>query len=852
MTQAQALEPSIPAILRSCPQWVVWRREERDGKDTKVPYIPSNGSRASSTDPQTWGTYDAARARIDVDGVGFVFSASDPFCGIDLDNCFDDAGNLHPEAEAIVTALDSYTERSPSGKGLHIIVKGKLNGGKNRTGNTSWGGVFEVYDSSRYFTMTGDVVGDRRAIADRQPQLDEVVARLLPVAPQRERVIPTQSLDLTDTELIEKASAATNGHRFAALWRGDTSGYSSGSEADLALCGFLGFWTGGDEARMDRLFRASGLYREKWEREDYREKTLEKALSGRTEFYSATPNPISAETEMLNEMETQFRREERVPGDLLESLAKASSEDEIFDILGDAAPPTSRLARQQVRGRLVQILKERFEEFGSAVSSAKTADAWLKDGSGDELQGRSFVPEDTPPWQAPVQGGEVLDAVVEVLDSFSYQSEENLHAAALWTVHSHCFDAFGISPILQIRSATKRCGKTSTLIPILRLSNRGLLSSNISPASLYRAVEAWQPTLCIDEADTFMKMSDEHKGLLNAGHSRDTAFTLRAEGDANEPRMFSTWAPKAVAGIGHLPDTVEDRSISLVVRRKPTEIHKADAFDSEMVKAVCEPARRRIARWVLDNGDALATTKPERPEGLNDRAWNNWKPLLTIATVAGGEWPERARKAALALSGADADDDLTTLVLRHIKAVFKDGDKLPTREILEALVERDDAPWAKWWADDVGAGRTKAPASRLAKLLKGLDIASEQIRFGDTTARGYRRESFDSAWETYAPGSWETYAADIVKEEGEGQRAPSLENNGTNETNETQAVFDSPDVPSVPSVPSSEGKAISHSLPVGHRGSDPANTKRCSGCNALTFSDDALCLTCRGDWGDVS
>lgn len=293
MTSAygKAALANIPDDLRSRRQWVVWRSEERDGKLTKVPYTCHNGTRASSTDPSTWGTYDAARERDDVEGIGFVFSPEDLICGIDLDNCFNDDGKLHPEARVFVAALNSYTEVSPSGRGLHIFVQASLNGNRNRTSKTPWGGEFEVYDRSRFFTVTGRAVttlGDKSLSADiesRQAELDTLMAGMFPPKPK-----PAASpvpLDITDGELIDKASKSKNGAKFTALWNGDTTGYGSQSEADLALCGFLGFWTGGDAARIRELFRSSGLYRPKWDRDDYAEKTIARALEGRTEFYGS-------------------------------------------------------------------------------------------------------------------------------------------------------------------------------------------------------------------------------------------------------------------------------------------------------------------------------------------------------------------------------------------------------------------------------------------------------------------------------------------------------------------------------------------------------------------------------------
>ncbi|MFN2491084.1 MAG: DUF3631 domain-containing protein, partial [Actinomycetota bacterium] len=456
----------------------------------------------------------------------------------------------------------------------------------------------------------------------------------------------------------------------------------------------------------------------------------------------------------------QLRRDERSAGSVLDDLASAADEDRLFTILATAQPPASKLARQQVRGRLVPILKEKFSVFESGSSPSKTADAWLTSSAVDDgsLQGSVFAPEETPPWEQSVGGEEVVGDVADAIGRFVYLSGEALDAAALWTIFTHAHDAFGVSPILQLSSATMRCGKTSLMLPIYRMANKGLLASNISPAALFRSVEAWRPTLCIDEADTFLKMSDELRGLLNAGHTRDTAFTLRAEGDANQPRLFSTWAPKVVAAIGRLPGTISDRSIVLVLRRKPTSARKDDAFDSDGLRDVCQPVRQRVARWVLDNADALAATLPERPEGLSDRAWNNWRPLLTIATVVGGEWPQRARTAAIVLSGGEPEDDAATLALRHIKAVFADAAEVATSTVLGEFIKRDDAPWAKWWEQDLEAGRKKGPSMRLAKILREFGIEPCQVWIDGRNQRGYRREPFLEHWATYAPGDWRAYA----------------------------------------------------------------------------------------------
>jgi putative DNA primase/helicase len=185
----------IPEELRTRRQWVVWRYEQRDGRRTKVPYQArpprdrgaggvQRAFRASATDPSTWRSFEEAVhvAADGFNGVGFVFTNDDPFTGIDLDGCFDD-GDLHPAAASnIVDTLDSYTERSISKTGLHVIVRASMNGhGRNRTGNTPWGGDIEIYYSGRFFVMSGDRIEDTPdTIEERQAELDRLVIEWLP------------------------------------------------------------------------------------------------------------------------------------------------------------------------------------------------------------------------------------------------------------------------------------------------------------------------------------------------------------------------------------------------------------------------------------------------------------------------------------------------------------------------------------------------------------------------------------------------------------------------------------------------------------------------------------------------
>jgi putative DNA primase/helicase len=180
-------------------------------------------------------------------------------------------------------------------------------------------------------------------------------------------------------------------------------------------------------------------------------------------------------------------------------------------------------------------------------------------------------------------------------DRFVHAKPESILAASLWTMWTHAFDLWDVAALLMITSPTKRCGKTTLLKVAGSVAGRRLFSSNITGAVLFRVIEKYRPTLLIDEADNFTKFNDELKGLLNAGHERMTAQATRTTGDDYQVRTFSTWAPKAFTAIGALPDTIEDRSIKVVMLRKPSDTTKERAR-SRLLAAGGDPLRRRCAR----------------------------------------------------------------------------------------------------------------------------------------------------------------------------------------------------------------------------------------------------------------
>ncbi|MBZ0253684.1 MAG: hypothetical protein K8I02_10125, partial [Candidatus Methylomirabilis sp.] len=176
------------------------------------------------------------------------------------------------------------------------------------------------------------------------------------------------------------------------------------------------------------------------------------------------------------------------------------------------------------------------------------------------------------PWPEPVEGAPLLSALADAIAAYVVVPEGAADAMALWSVFAHAHDAFYFSPYLALLSPEKRCGKTTAVGVLARLAPRALPVSSVSGAGLFRAIETEGPTLLIDEVDTMnLRENDGVRAVLNSGHTREAAFTLRCEGDDHRLRRFSTWAPKVFAGIGRLPDTLEDRSIVVRLRRKLPE-----------------------------------------------------------------------------------------------------------------------------------------------------------------------------------------------------------------------------------------------------------------------------------------
>ena len=263
---------NIPDEMKPWAQWVIWRYEVRNGKQTKVPYCLRSGRPASVTDPSTWATFVevcAAFAAGNGDGIGFVLAKGDPFEFIDLDVAEGESPTA--EQQSILDRSRGYVERSPSGRGVHIIGKGQVPSGRRR-------GKIEVYSSERYMTMTGDVFRPG-PVEPQQELFQDVWASLGDSAPQASQDVPDAPQTASDEDVHHRATTAANGDKFRALWAGQWQGvYASQSEADQALVNIIAFYTK-NKAQIARLFRSSALgQRDKAKRDDYMSGMIAKGL----------------------------------------------------------------------------------------------------------------------------------------------------------------------------------------------------------------------------------------------------------------------------------------------------------------------------------------------------------------------------------------------------------------------------------------------------------------------------------------------------------------------------------------------------------------------------------------------
>jgi hypothetical protein len=349
-------------------------------------------------------------------------------------------------------------------------------------------------------------------------------------------------------------------------------------------------------------------------------------------------------------------------------------------------------------------------------------------------------------------GDQVLDDVVAWLAAHvAYSSEHHAPTVALWAAHTHALHAAASTPRLAFVSPEPGSGKTRSLELLELLVHQGRHVLSMTPAALFRVVEAERPTILLDEVDTIFgpkaKDHEDLRALINAGH-RPGASVLRVVGDGGNMRTreFRAYCAVALAGLGHLPQTIATRAITIPMRRRaPDELVRP--YRERVTRPEGEALRRRLAAWVHRRG-ATIPEAPELPAGVTDRPADCWEPLVAIGDAAGGRWPTTARAACTALVTAAGDDQSPGVrLLADVRNAFGADRRLPTVTLLDRLAALDDAPWA----DQIDGKSDKARGSWLARRLRPYGVSSRTLRIGDSTPRGYDAADFADTWRRYLP-----------------------------------------------------------------------------------------------------
>lgn len=393
---------------------------------------------------------------------------------------------------------------------------------------------------------------------------------------------------------------------------------------------------------------------------------------------------------------------------------------------------------ERIRKEQAKMLNIRITSLDQRVKLTRTE----KDASNSQFA-------DITPWDSPVIPSELLNEITDTIQRFIILDKHQAQSAALWIAATWFTDVIHCAPILLINAPEKACGKTQLLTVLAKLAPRAAQASNISSSVLFRMIETFKPTLFIDEIETVLGDNEELRGIINAGHTRDSAQVWRsvAKGDDFEAKCFHVFCMKAIAGINaiKLSETVTSRSIIIGLRRKRA--------DENVVRIRHAPAdlfcnlAAKLARFANDFSESLKNTRPDLPDALGDRDQDNWEPLLQIAMVAGGHWPETAISASLTLSKElQSPQSSANELLADIQEIFEEKlvIKMTTTDLINALCEDTEKSWATY-----NRGKQLSPR-QLASKLKDYGITSKTIRINNyETAKGYEADEFADAFQRY-------------------------------------------------------------------------------------------------------
>jgi hypothetical protein len=395
------------------------------------------------------------------------------------------------------------------------------------------------------------------------------------------------------------------------------------------------------------------------------------------------------------------------------------------------------------------------ERAGAAPTATGPEDAKAERPASLPNAGQAIPPDENQAGKARIDGADLLDRVQAFAQRFiCYPSNHASVSHALWIAHAHMMEAWFTTPRLAVLSPEPGSGKSRVLEITALLVPNARLSSNASTAYILRKVSDQQnrPTILIDEVDTVFgpaaRGNEDLRGLLNGGYRRGaTVGRCNTERGKIEPIDLATFAAVAMGGLGDLPDTIMSRSVIIRMRKRAAG-EKAEPFRPHAHEPQGDALRTELARWAASVLDRARIADPALPDCIADRNADVWEPLFAVADLAGGAWPEAARKAASdAVLAAKVSErpSLGAQLLIDIHTCFGSDDRITTVDLLDKLLADDEAPWGDLRGRHIDA-------RKLAEMLRQYGIRSTTIRMPNgQTPKGYKREAFHDAWKRYLP-----------------------------------------------------------------------------------------------------
>jgi putative DNA primase/helicase len=427
-----------------------------------------------------------------------------------------------------------------------------------------------------------------------------------------------------------------------------------------------------------------------------------------------------------------------------------------MDPVHDTDMPTPQLSDVEIIRQLAALKPFEYDKVRTAKAKELgirpgTLDAEVKAIRGEDRQNLRLPFASVEPHPEPIAPAQVLNDVSATIKQFIVLDDHQAHAAALWCALTWFIDVVEVAPLAIINAPEKACGKTQLLTVMGRMSYRPLYAANATASALFRAVELWKPTILCDEADTFFRENPELHGLFNSGYAKGGGV-LRSEstGDSFEPRVFSVYSAKALAGIKlekHLPDATMSRGIHFNLRRKlsgetVSRLRHAPPYLFDEISS-------KLAKFSEDYSEQVQRATLVLSDELSDRQQDNWEALLAIASCAGSEWLAKATAAALHLSATTSDKTVSAgnELLSDIRDIFESKriDKISTADLINALCEDEEAAWATY-----NRGRPLAPR-QLVKQLEAYEIKPKLRRLNsyDNPVRGFEISQFNDAFMRY-------------------------------------------------------------------------------------------------------